>query len=95
MTSFFNYDQEKKKLLTESLAENLAVLRAKAGISQEQLAAIVDVSRQTYGAIETRKRPISWSVYMALILYFNSNKKTKEMLHTFVVVPDEIMESIE
>lgn len=28
---------------------------------------------------------------MALILYFNSNKKTKELLHTIVDIPKKIV----
>lgn len=41
----FIYDQEKKKQLIDSLTDNLTVLRAQAGLSQEQLASAVDISR--------------------------------------------------
>lgn len=91
MSNFFVYDLEKKNQLIASLTEHLAVLRAQAEISQEHLAAVVNISRQTYSSFETQKRQMSWSVYMALILYFDSNKKTKDLLHTIVDVPDEIV----
>lgn len=91
MENFFVYDQEKKNQLIISLTERLTVLRAQAEISQEQLATAVNISRQTYSSIETQKRPMSWQIYMALILYFNSNKKTKELLHAIVDVPEEII----
>ena len=90
MSNFFVYDQEKKNQLIASLTEHLAVLRAQAEISQEHLAAAVNISRQTYSSIETQKRAMSWTIYMALILYFNSNQKTKELLHKIVDIPDEI-----
>lgn len=92
--TYFIYDQEKKKQLIDSLTENLTVLRAQAGVSQEQLASAVDISRQTYSTIETQKRVMSWPVYMALVLYFSNNKKTKDLLHKIVEVPEEIVESI-
>lgn len=87
---FFVYDKKEKKRLIESLTKNLPVLRAQAEISQEQLALAVSISRQTYSAIETEKRAMSWLVYMALILYFNSNIKTNPLLHTIVDLPEEI-----
>lgn len=90
MSNHFVYDQEKKNQLIASLTEHLAVLRAQAEISQEHLAAAVNISRQTYCSIETQKRAMSWTIYMALILYFNSNQKTKELLHKIVDMPDEI-----
>lgn len=87
---FFVYDKKEKNRLIESLTKNLPVLRAQAEISQEQLALAVSISRQTYSAIETEKRAMSWLVYMAFILYFNSNIKTNSLLHTIVDLPEEI-----
>lgn len=91
MKNCFIYEQSEKERLIASLTTHLPVLRATASISQEQLAAAIDISRQTYSAIETQKKQMSWNIYMSLILYFNSNEKTKTMLHTIVDVPDEIM----
>ena len=90
MKDFFVYDKKEKNRLIESLTKNLPVLRAQAEISQEQLALAVSISRQTYSAIETEKRAVSWLVYMAFILYFNSNIKTNSLLHTIVDLPEEI-----
>lgn len=69
--------RKKREHLITSLTQNLTVLRTQAELSQEQLASAVDISRQTYSAIETHKRPMSWTVYMVLILFFNSNQKQK------------------
>lgn len=90
MGSYFVYDQIKKEELIWSLTDQLTVLRTKAEVSQEQLALVIGISRQTYSTIETKKKQMSWQIYMALILYFNSNEKTKKLLHTIVEVPDGI-----
>ncbi len=92
MEDFFVYDQKKREHLIIALTQNLTVLRTQAELSQEQLASAVDISRQTYSAIETQKRPMSWTVYMALMLFFNSNQKTKKLLHTIVEIPEEIVD---
>lgn len=70
----------KKELCCIQLVNDLPVLRARIGISQENIATKIGVSRQTYNSYEAKKRPIPWSVCIALISYFNSNSKTKEMI---------------
>ena len=54
-----NNKEEYKKIAVDILVDELPSLRAKIGISQDQLAEYVGLSRQTLSAIETRKRPIS------------------------------------
>lgn len=49
-------DKEYKELCIEIMQENLAPLRAKCGITQEKLAAVIGISRQTYYGFETKKR---------------------------------------
>ena len=63
------------------LRNELPVLRAKARISQEELATKIGISRQTYSSIETGKRDISWTVLLALVAYFQNNNNTKQMLN--------------
>ena len=74
----------------EIMQSNLAPLRAKCGISQEELANIIGVSRQTYYAYETRKRSLSWNTYMSLILFYQNLDETKEMLNELRVFPIEL-----
>lgn len=45
-----------KDKLIEILTDELPVLRAKIGISQGDISNIIGISRQTYNAIETKKR---------------------------------------
>ena len=51
----FSFMIRKKDHLISSLIEHLTVLSTQAELSQEQLASAVNISRQTYSAIETQK----------------------------------------
>ena len=64
----------------ETLAQDLPVFRAQMGITQEELSQIIGITRQTYSLIETLKKPMSQDVFLSLILLFNYNDRTKEML---------------
>ena len=66
--------------LISALTDELPVLRARLNISQGKLANSIGISRQTYGSIETGKRPMSWTIFVALIGYFLQNTQTKIML---------------
>lgn len=69
-----------KELCRIQLVNDLPVLRARLGISQEEIASKIGVSRQTYNSYEVKKRQVPWSVCVALITFFASNSKTKEMM---------------
>lgn len=73
------------------LQENLSALRAKAAITQEELANLIGVSRQTYYGIETGKREMSWTIYIALIFFFHSLNSTKEMIDELKIYPIELI----
>lgn len=83
----------KKELCCMQLVNDLPVLRARIGISQENVAAKIGVLRQTYNSYEAKKRPVPWSVCIALITFFNSNSKTREMMknNTYLL---ELMDEI-
>lgn len=69
-----------KQELIESFRNELPVLRAKARVSQEIAAEKIGISRQTYSEIETGKRDISWTTFLALVAYFQNNDLTKPMI---------------
>lgn len=84
----------KKELCCIQLLNDLPVLRACMGVSQEQVASRIGVSRQTYNSYEVRKRPVPWSVCIALITFFASNSKAREMMsnNTYTLeLMDEIL----
>lgn len=90
----YNVDADRRKELIKKLTTELNTLRAKAGIPQEELAKIIGVSRQTYGAIERRDKTMSWATYLALIFYFEHNNKTSQILRLTGVFPDEFILNI-
>ncbi len=72
------------------LQENLSALRAKADISQEELSNIIGVSRQTYSAIESGKRTMSWCAYLSLVFFFHEIESTKDMIDGLNVFPADL-----
>ena len=70
-----------------TLTAELPVLRARLGISQEVMASAIGVSRQTYSAIETKTKRMSWTHFMALIAVLDMNEATSVMLDQ---IPDFI-----
>lgn len=93
MEGFLNVSltEKEKKAYIEALAPQLPLLRAKAGISQEELSIVVGISRQTYGAIERKTKKMSWSTYMALILFFDYNQKTHDIIRNISAFPQELI----
>jgi DNA-binding XRE family transcriptional regulator len=74
-----------RNVLIKRMAYNLAVFRAKLGITQIQLAHIVGLTRQTISAIESGQREMSWTVFLSLILFFWRNQSTKRLLVAFEI----------
>lgn len=73
------------------LRDNLASLRAKVGINQEELANIIGLSRQSYYAIENKKKPMSWSTYLSLMFFFSMCTASAEMLKELRIYPIDLV----
>lgn len=84
--------KERKKVLISELTNFLPVLRASLGISQGELAEKVGISRQTYCALEIKKRQMSWNTFLSLFLFFTSNPATNQLLTTREDFMDEVYE---
>lgn len=78
--------------LYRRLAIELPALRGKVGASQEEIASAVGISRQTYSAYENRTRPIPWSLYLALLFYFDYIPSTHYMIRQLELFPNELDE---
>lgn len=83
-------NDDKKEQLINLLTEELPVLRAKIGLSQNELSNIIGVSRQTYSAIETKKRKMTWATFVTLILFFEHNEKTRPLLKSVGAFPESL-----
>ena len=93
MEELFKYylSEEEKYALIEKLTPELALLRAKAEISQEEIANIIGTSRQTYGAIERKSRKMSWNTYLSLVWFYDYNRKTHKMIRNMSAFPHELI----
>lgn len=89
-TKWLLSDAEKDKFIA-ALTPHLPALRTQAEISQEELANMLGISRQTYSAIERKIRQMSWNTYLALILFFDHNQKTHRMLRALSLFPVELV----
>ena len=91
-------NQDNKQLnkdeLIKRLTNELPVLRAKIGVSQDELSNIIGISRQTYSATETGKRQMSWNTFLSLILVFGCNEKTSAMIDGMKIISPELSEVI-
>lgn len=54
-------DEQQRNVFINYMAENLPVLRKKLGMTQDELAGMVGVSRSTLASIEGKKRNMTWN----------------------------------
>ena len=73
---YWHFTNDEKADLIARLTKELPALRGAAQASQEEIAKAIGVSRQSYGAIEMKKKTMSWNTYMSLILFFDYNPST-------------------
>lgn len=90
VTKFYLTEDEKNAFI-DALTPELQLLRVKAEISQEEIANIIGVSRQTYGAIERKARRMSWNTYLSLILFYDYNRKTHKFVRNIDAFPHELI----
>lgn len=90
VSKWLQTDAEKDKFIA-TLTPNLTALRTQAEISQEELANLIGISRQTYSAIERKVRRMAWSTYLSLVLFFDHNQKTHKMLRMLSLFPKELV----
>ena len=79
-----------KEKMIENMTDNLPTLRAKASLSQIQLAEMIGVSRQTLVAVENKKRKMSWSIFMSCFLVFHKNPETNLLMEFYEIYTDEL-----
>lgn len=84
-------DEEKDGFIA-MLTPHLAILRAQAEVSQEELANLIGISRQTYSAIERKNRQMSWNTYLSLVLFYDHNQKTHQLMRHLSLFPSELIQ---
>lgn len=83
--------KKEQQAYIDKLAAELSTLRAKVGISQGDLAKLIGVSRQTYSSVESGNREMTWNTYLSLILFYDYNKETHNLLRVLGVFPEDLI----
>ena len=83
-------NEQERNLYINRLLDELPVLRTMLGISQDELANLLGISRQTYSSMETKRRKMSWPLFLSLILIFDNSEQTHEHLRQSGVFPQRL-----
>lgn len=83
-------EQINKEELIDKFIYELPILRARIDMTQDEISEIAGLSRQTYSALETRKRKMTWSNFMALLFVFYFNPFTKKAVDMAGLFPEEL-----
>lgn len=86
-------DKEKNEIM-KNLSENLPILRKKSGMTQEDLAKQLGVTRQTIMNIESKKTKLNWVMSISIIMFFMLNSTTMALLMPLGILTKPIIKSI-
>jgi len=78
----------------ERMAEYLPVLRTAAKLTQNQIAKRLAITRASVINFENKKRRMSFSIYLALVLIFMENDDSKKLLESFELYNKSFMQKI-
>lgn len=85
---------QKQEEYIEKMVKHLPVLRTSIRITQKDLAKKIGVTRQSMMLIETRRRPLQWSTYLALVFVFQQFDDTKMLLDSLEIYDVEILKQL-
>jgi len=86
--------EESKKKLIKNMTDNLQMLRVRLGLTQNELADLLGMSRHTIMYIENEKREMTWNNFLALVLLFAKNEDTNKLLNVLEIYTDEFNDYI-
>ena len=79
-----------RKAYSTKMADNLPVLRAKLGLSQEGIAGIIGITRQTISSIENKSREMSWTTFLSLLFLFSKNSDTQVLMKAMGIYDENL-----
>ena len=80
--------EESKKKLIKNMTNNLQMLRVRLGLTQNELADLLGMSRHTIMYIENEKCEMTWNNFLALVLLFAKNEDTNKLLNVLEIYTD-------
>lgn len=86
--------QSYKEEYIDRMVKNLPVLRASIRITQKELAQKIGITRQSMMNIETRRRPLQWSTYLALVLVFQQAEESRKLFESLRLFDGEIINPV-
>lgn len=85
-----NLSTDKREQLCQTMAGCLPMLRARLGLSQEDLAQRLDITRQTISAFESSQRKLPWSMFLAFLMLFTGHPATKKLLEAMEIYTEAL-----
>ena len=81
-------DEATKNKAVENMTKSIVALRTMMGVTQEELADLIGVTRQTMYAYESKKRTMPWNIYLALLFVFENCETVCPLLKALEIYPD-------
>ena len=85
---------EHKRHFCKRMASNLPTLRAKANLSQDDLAERLGFTRQTISALEGKKRDMQWSTFSAITLFFSKDTEVRQLMSVMGILGEDVRETL-
>lgn len=85
---------EEKEKLCKCCAENLKLLRVCIGWNQGDLAEVVGTTCSRISEIETGKKKMNWTLFLAMTTVFSLNPKTKNSPIYSMIFTEDVIQSI-
>lgn len=91
---FSKLSDEEKDEVMNNICENLPILRKKSGMTQDDLAKQLGVTRQTIVNIESKKTKLNWAMSISIIMFFMLNSATIGLLLPLGILTKSIFKNI-
>ena len=84
-------DPKRKEAYCARMTELLPQLRARLGMTQEELGKVSGVSRVTLSQIESGRAKMNWLHFSALMMVCTADRNTKELLYVRGLLDDALL----
>lgn len=91
---FSKLSNDEKDNIMNNLSENLPILRKKSGMTQDDLAKQLGVTRQTIVNIESRKTKLNWAMTISIVMFFMLNSSTIALLVPLGILTKSVFKNI-